>query len=151
MAASTWPGARPISSVTELPLAKEGRDQAAASPPKILVTKVFVRGLAIEAEIGVYPHERGRRQPLIVDVELDVAAAGWRALADTVNYETVVAAAQAIAAAGHIGLVESFAQRLAQACFAEPRVLRARVRVEKPQALAPHAAAAGVEITAVRG
>jgi dihydroneopterin aldolase len=135
----------------KLPIAKQDRPPAAGSRPKILVTKVFVRGLAIQAEIGVYSHERGRRQPLIVDVELDVAAAGWRHLGDTVNYETVVAAAQAIAAAGHIGLLESFAQRLARACFAEPRVLRARVRVEKPEALAPHAAAAGVEIVAVRG
>lgn len=134
-----------------MPIAKQDRAPSTASRPKILVTKVFVRGLAIEAEIGVYPHELGRRQPLIVDVELDVAAAGWRHLGDTVNYETVVAAAQAIAAAGHIGLLESFAQRLAHACFAEPRVLRARVRVEKPEALAPHAAAAGVEIVAVRG
>jgi dihydroneopterin aldolase len=117
---------------------------------KILVTKVFVRGLTIEAEIGVYEHELDRRQPLVVDVELDVAAGGWRHLADTVNYEHIVASAKAIAAAGHIGLVESFAQRLAAACFEEPRVLRARVRVEKPQALAPDAAAAGVEITAVR-
>ena len=117
---------------------------------KILVTKVFVRGLRVEAEIGVYDHELHRRQPLLVDVELDVAAGGWRHLADTVNYEAVVHAAQAIAASGHIGLVESFAQRLAEACFDEPRVMRARVRVEKPEALSPHAAAAGVEITAVR-
>ena len=134
-----------------MPLAKKNPPSSGAASPKILVTKVFVRGLAIEAEIGVYAHERGRRQPLIVDVELDVAAAGWRALADTVNYETIAEAARAIAAAGHIGLVESFAQRLAAACCAQPRVLRARVRVEKPLALAPHAAAAGVEITAVRG
>ena len=134
-----------------MPLAKKNPPSSSAASPKILVTKVFVRGLAIEAEIGVYAHERGRRQPLTVDVELDVAAAGWRALADTVNYETIAEAARAIAAAGHIGLVESFAQRLAQACFVEPRVLRARVRVEKPMALSPHAAAAGVEIVAVRG
>jgi dihydroneopterin aldolase len=129
------------------------RDVAEADAPacRILVTKVFVRGLKIEAEIGVYAHEQGRRQPLVVDIELDVAAAGWRALADTVNYESIAQAARDIAAAGHIGLVESFAQTLAEACFAEPRVLRARVRVEKPQALAPAAAAAGVEITAVRG
>jgi dihydroneopterin aldolase len=118
---------------------------------KILVTKVFVRGLQVDAQIGVYDHELHRTQPLIVDVELDVAAGGWRHLADTVNYEHVAAAAKAIAASGHIGLVESFAQRLAEACFEEPRVLRARIRVEKPQALAPDAAAAGVEITAVRG
>jgi dihydroneopterin aldolase len=134
-----------------MPVPKEAPATAPAPDHKILVTKVFVRGLKVEAEIGVYPHEQGRRQPLIVDVELDVAAGGWRHLADTVNYEHVVEAAKAIAAAGHIGLVESFAQRLADACFAEPRVLRARIRVEKPQALAPDAAAAGVEITAVRG
>jgi dihydroneopterin aldolase len=135
-----------------MPQPKETAAQPAVAPDhKILVTKVFVRGLKVEAEIGVYPHELHRRQPLIVDVELDIAAGGWRHLADTVNYETVVEAAKAIAAGGHIGLVESFAQRLADACFAEPRVLRARIRVEKPQALAPDAAAAGVEITAVRG
>ena len=122
-----------------------------APAPRILVTKVFVRGLTVEAEIGVYEHELGRRQPLVVDVELDVAAGGWRHLADTVNDEAVVAHAKRIAGAGHIGLVESFAERLAEACFSEPRVLRARVRVEKPQALAPDAVAAGVEITAVRG
>ena len=133
-----------------MPLAKAAPADPAPSA-KILVTKVFVCGLTVEAEIGVYAHEQGRRQPLIVDVELDVAAAGWRALADTVNYESIVAHARAVAAIGHIGLVESFAQRLAEACFEEPRVLRARVRVEKPLALAPDAAAAGVEITAVRG
>ncbi len=133
-----------------MPLAKAAPADTAPAA-RILVTKVFVRGLAVEAEIGVHAHEQGRRQPLIVDVELDDAAAGWRALADTVDYETIARRARAIAAAGHIGLVESFAERLARACFEEPRVLRARVRVEKPLALAPHAAAAGVEITAVRG
>ena len=120
-------------------------------PLKVLTTRVFVRGLAIDASIGVYPHEQARTQPLIVDVEMDVAATGWRALSDTVNYEHVLAHARAIAASGHIGLVESFAWRLAQACLEEPRVERVRVRVEKPMALAPHAAAAGVEIVDARG
>jgi len=85
---------------------------------RVIVTKVFVRGLKVDAQIGVYDHEHGRAQPLLVDVELDVAA--------------------------------SHCERLAQACFFDHRVTRARVRVEKPLALAPHAAAAGVEITAVR-
>jgi dihydroneopterin aldolase len=134
-----------------MPSPKEAKPAKTPKPhPKILVTKVFVRGLQVDAEIGVYEHELHRRQPLLVDVELDVAAGGWRHMADTVNYEHVAEAARKVAAAGHIGLVESFAERLAQACFAEPRVLRARVRVEKPEALAPHAQAAGVEIIAVR-
>lgn len=113
--------------------------------------KVFVRGLRLDAEIGVYDHEYGRRQPLVVDVELDVATHGCEHIADTVNYETVVAKAREVVASGHLKLVETFAERLAQACFEDPRVTRARVRIEKPEALAPAAQAAGVEITAVRG
>ena len=113
--------------------------------------KVFVRALRIEAEIGVHAHEHGRRQPLILDVELDVDAADCRHIADTVNYETIVAKARALAEAGHMKLVEAFAEGLAHGLLDDPRVRRARVRVEKPEALAPDAAAAGVEVTAVRG
>jgi len=126
-------------------------DPTPAAEGRIVMTKIFVTGLRLEAEIGVYAHEKGRAQPLVVDVELDVPAAGSRRLSETVNYELVGEAARAIVAEGHIHLVEDFAERLGRACLADPRVMRARVRVEKPLALAPHAAAAGVEITIVRG
>jgi dihydroneopterin aldolase len=45
-----------------------------------------------------------------------------------------------------MNLVETFADRLARALMSDARVIRARVRVEKPEALAPHAKAAGVEV-----
>ena len=115
-----------------------------------VMTKVFVTGLKLDAQIGVYKHERGRQQPLVVDVELDVPTAGAERLADTLNYETILSAARDVAAAGHIGLVETFAERLARACLADARVTRARVRVEKPLALAPDAVGAGVELTLIR-
>ena len=115
-----------------------------------LMTRVFVTGLKVQAEIGVYRHEIGRVQPLVIDVELDVPTAGADRLSDTLNYETILQAARAIAAGGHIELVETFAERLAQACLKDPRVTQARVRVEKPLALAPDAVAAGVEIVLVR-
>lgn len=109
---------------------------------------VFVRGIHVEAEIGIHGHEYGRTQPLIIDVELTIDVGGFREnIADTVNYEAVVHHAQQIAAEGHVRLVETYAERLARACLGEPRVIRARVRVEKPQALAPAAQAAGVDLT----
>lgn len=111
---------------------------------------VFARGVQIEAEIGVYPHERGQAQPLIVDIEATLAPALIEHLAQTLNYEALAGAARDLAAAGHIDLVETYAQRLAATCLADPRVLKVRVRVEKPRAL-PGAAAAGVEATAERG
>ncbi len=125
----------------------------AKSPPaapgaeaRVAMTKVFVTGLKLQAQIGVYRHEVGRLQPLSIDVELDVPSAGAGRLADTLNYETILDAARAVAAQGHIELVETFADRLARACLADPRVTRARVRVEKPLALAPDAVGAGCEI-----
>jgi dihydroneopterin aldolase len=114
------------------------------------MTKVFVTGLKVQAEIGVYRHEIGRVQPLVLDVELDVPTAGAGRLSETLNYETILEAAREIAGGGHIELVETFAERLAHACLADARVTRARVRVEKPLALAPDAVAAGVEITLTR-
>ena len=124
-------------------------DTPGAAAPR-LTLRVFVRGLRVEAEIGVYAHEHGRRQPLLIDVDLDVAAASCEHIGDTVNYETVATQARALAAAGHVKLIETFAERLARACLEDDRVQKVRVRVEKPQALAPDAAAAGVEVTLSR-
>jgi dihydroneopterin aldolase len=116
-----------------------------------LTSKVFVTGVKVQAEIGVYRHEIGRVQPLIVDVELDVPTDASDRLGHTVNYETILQAAQDVAGEGHIALVETFAHRLAERCLADPRISRARVRVEKPLALAPDAVGAGVEIILGRG
>ncbi|TAJ72369.1 MAG: dihydroneopterin aldolase [Phenylobacterium sp.] len=117
----------------------------------LITSKVFVTGVQVQAEIGVYRHEIGRVQPLVVDVELDIPTDASDRLADTFNYEAILKAAQDLAAQGHVDLVETFAHRLAERCLADPRVTRARVRIEKPLALAPHAVAAGVEIVLRRG
>ena len=118
---------------------------------RTVMTKVFVTGLKVQAEIGVYKHEIGRVQPVVVNVERDVPTAGADRLSETLNYETILDAARDIASQGHIELVETFAERLARACLSDLRVTRARVRVEKPLALAPDAVGAGVEIILVRG
>lgn len=111
--------------------------------------KVLVRGLEIAAEIGVHPHERGRPQPLIIDIELELAPEPVRHMADTINYEMLAETARGLAARGHVDLVETYAQDLAVSCLELPRALHVRVRVEKPQALAG-ARAAGVEVVAQR-
>ena len=110
---------------------------------------VFVRGLRVEAGIGVHDHEQGRLQPLVIDVTLALAPAAVERLADTINYETVAQAARAIVAEGHVGLVETFAERLASACLEDARVRRCTVRIEKPGALEA-AAAAGCEVVLAR-
>lgn len=117
--------------------------------PRLEGLTVFVRGLKVEAGIGVYDHEQGRLQTLVIDVTLELGPQPVERLGDTVNYETVAQAARAIVADGHVGLVESFAERLALACLEDGRILRVVVRVEKPGAL-DGAKAAGCEVAYVR-
>jgi len=107
----------------------------AADPARREGLTVFVRGLTVEAGIGVYDHEHGRLQTLVIDVTLDLGAHDVERLSDTVNYEAIAEAARTIVAEGHVGLVESFAERLALDCLKDPRVRRATVRIEKPGAL----------------
>lgn len=106
------------------------------SEVRVALQRVFVRGLRLGAEIGVHGHEHGRVQPLIVDVELDAELAGSDRLADTINYEAVVAHARAVLVEGHVQLVETVADRLARRCLEDARVRRVRVRVVKPEAFA---------------
>lgn len=107
---------------------------------------VFVKGLRVEAGIGVYDHEHGRLQTLVIDVTLDLGPAEVHGLSDTINYETVAASARRIIAEGHVGLVETFAERLAVHCLEDPRVRAVTVRVDKPGALEA-ADGAGCELT----
>lgn len=124
--------------------------QPAVLPAHRARLTIFVRALRVEAEIGIHPHEYGRKQTLVIDVELRIAAGACEHIADTLNYEIIVARARQIAEAGHVKLIETFAERLARACLEDERVVSARVRVEKPQALAPAADAAGVDLVITR-
>lgn len=112
-------------------------------------TRIFVRGLEIEASIGVYPHEHESTQPIIVDVEIDIGDTPPPKddrLHETVDYETVSIKAAEIAKAEHVQLVETLAQRIADWCLSsDPRVVACAVRIAKPQAL-KNADVAGVEI-----
>lgn len=120
--------------------------------PRLTRAAIFARAIRLDVEIGIYGHEFGRVQPLVIDVEVEMVAgvSGFEHIADTVNYEAVVAHARRIAADGHLKLVETFAERLAHACLADPLARKVRVRIEKPEALAPHAEAAGVELVLER-
>ncbi len=95
---------------------------------------VTVRGLVLMCSIGIRRHEREHRQRVRVSVDLVAAAAAGSPGDDrrrVINYEKVVAAIHEIARSGHIDLCEGFAERICAACFADPRVERVRVWVEK--------------------
>ncbi|HQT45695.1 MAG TPA: dihydroneopterin aldolase [Acidocella sp.] len=116
---------------------------------------MFIRDMQLNASIGVYPHEHNAAQRVRINIDLAVeddgaaklsrAAIGADDVSRVVDYETIVLRVREIVAAGHVQLVETLAERLAEACLADARVRLARVRVEKLDVF-PDAAAAGVEV-----
>jgi dihydroneopterin aldolase len=131
-----------------------GRGGALAGPG---VRHVFVRDMVLPASIGIYPHEHRSRQRVRVNVDLAVddetAAAGRIVGPDelnrVVNYEKIVVAVRAIVGSGHTRLVETLAERIAEACLLDARVRTARIRVEKLD-IFEDAVSAGVEVERAR-
>jgi 7,8-dihydroneopterin aldolase/epimerase/oxygenase len=121
---------------------------------------VFLRDLVLAASIGVHPHEHTAPQRVRVNVDLGVEDDGARPLSRTpvgrdelsrvVDYEKVADTVRSIVGSGHVRLVETLAERIAQACLVDPRVQLARIRVEKLDIFAD-ATSAGVEIERRRG
>jgi len=119
--------------------------------------RMFIRDLVLDASIGVHAHEHAARQRVRINLDLAVldeaggaakmsrAAVGRDELARVVDYEAIVNRVRAIVAGGHVQLVETLAERLAETCLVDERVSAARVRVEKLDVF-PDAAAAGVEV-----
>lgn len=117
---------------------------ALATPPQASAAalstpaRVVVRDLVLDASIGVYAYERGRRQRIRVSLDIDAVVGG-------LTTDDGVGAIRAIVDSGHITLIETLAERLAARCLSDERVRGVRVRVEKLDVF-PDAAAVGVEI-----
>lgn len=114
---------------------------------------VFLRDMLLQANIGIHAHEHTGPQRVRVNVDLAVLDAGTRGdesvghdeLSRVVDYERVANAVRSIVATGHVKLVETLAERIADACLADARVQVVRIRVEKLD-IFPDAASVGVEI-----
>lgn len=101
----------------------------------ITTRRVFVKGLKVMAAIGIYDHEHGRQQPLVIDAVFDLSLHDIGGLKDTLNYEKVGEIARDFIARGHIKLVETLAEDMAGALLALPHVQRVEISIAKPEAL----------------
>ena len=130
-------------------------DQARYADATRATRHMFIRDLVLAASIGVYAHEHTAPQRVRINVDLAItddgaaktsrAAVGQDDLSRVVDYEAIVNRIRAMVAVGHVQLVETLAERLAEACLADDRILIARVRVEKLDVF-EDATSAGVEV-----
>lgn len=111
--------------------------------------QVFIKGLAVEAVIGVYDWERSILQALVLDLDM-----GWdmRAAAEgddlnaTLDYAAVSQRVLDFVAASQFLLVEALAEHVAALVMNEFSVPWLRLRVTKPGAISEAAGGVGVLI-----
>lgn len=116
-------------------------------------TQLIIRDLRLDMSIGIHSREKERRQSVVVNIVLDtMTPQAWREdrHENVVCYDGIVAAIKAMSQSGHVNLVETFAERIAQYCLEVPGILAAEVRVEKTEIYSGNPGAVGVEILRVR-
>jgi dihydroneopterin aldolase len=112
------------------------------------IRHVFVRDLMLDGHIGIHAHEQGVPQRLRINLDLSVSdrhPLPADHIEHVVCYQQVVEDTTAIVNRGHVNLVETLAEEIAQVILANLQVLAVRVRVEKLDAFA-NVASVGVEI-----
>ena len=111
------------------------------------IRHVFVRDLLVDARVGIYKHEKKNAQRLRLNLDLSVADTTLAAdqIEHVVCYEKVVDQVRALVTQGHVNLVETLAEKIAQAVLTDREVISVRVRVEKLDVL-DDVSSVGVEI-----
>ena len=106
--------------------------------PRIDISKfdrIFIEDMVVDCAIGVYPEEKGITQQVAFTIEAFVAPtvrARHDDLSEVPSYDSVVMnAVRTVTTSGHINLVETMAERIAEKILDEPRLVSVMVRVVK--------------------
>ena len=111
--------------------------------------RLFLRGLTVQAHIGIHDFELKTSQRLIIDVDLYVSFAGTSPKDDrideVVDYDFVRAVVHGRIAEGHINLQETLCDEILTRLLEHTGVMAARVSTRKPDVY-PDCEAVGVEV-----
>jgi dihydroneopterin aldolase len=113
-----------------------------------MADKIFIQGLEIYCIIGTLPREHKKKQPVVIDLEFTAPvkrAAKRDDLRDALNYKKIAERATEFVSKSRFYLIETLAERLAQALLLEFKLKNLLLRISKPKAIS-NAKSVGVEI-----
>jgi len=122
---------------------------AAKAPDALGRDCIFLKDWVIDCNIGVYAEEKGVTQKVRLSVDAYLAPA-VRAAGDEMetvpSYTDIIDAVKDITSSGHINLLETLAEAIAERGLANPQISAMRVRIEKLE----RGPVRGVEIYRIR-
>ena len=113
---------------------------------KEIPDRIFVRDYVLDCHIGVYDDEKDVTQKVSFSIEAAVAShvgSDRDDIVDVPSYDNLVGAVNDTLNAGHINLVETMAEQIADQVLKDARIVWTKVRIEK---LERGPGAVGIEI-----
>jgi dihydroneopterin aldolase len=111
--------------------------------------RLFLRGLTVQAHIGIHDFELHASQRIVIDVDLYVSFEGTHPhddrIDEVVDYDFVRAVVHGRVAQGHINLQETLCDDILTRLLEHTGVMAARVSTRKPDVY-PDCEAVGVEV-----
>ncbi len=109
---------------------------------------IFLNDFMIDANIGVYKHEKTKSQPLRINIIAKVKnpkKINDDKLYSVVCYNQISKKIKKIIKSGHTILLEKLAEKIFQECFKNKRIQTMKIRLEKLDAI-QEAESAGIEV-----
>ncbi len=109
---------------------------------------IFLNDFMIDANIGVYKHEKIKSQPLRINIIAKVKnpkKINDDKLYSVVCYNQISKKIKKIIKSGHTILLEKLAEKIFQECFKNKRIQTIKIRLEKLDAI-EEAESAGIEV-----
>jgi len=100
--------------------------------------KIFLRGLEVQAVVGIWDWERNVTQKVVIDLEMasnNRKAAATDRIEDTLDYKRVAKRVSAFVEQSKYQLVETLTERIAEIVVSEFDIPWVRVCVSKPGAI----------------
>ena len=109
---------------------------------------IFLNDFTLQANVGVYKHEKEKTQPIKINVIAKVRnpkRINDNNLQSVVCYNQISKKIKKIIKSGHTVLLEKLAEKIFQECFKNKRIETMKIRLEKPEAI-EDAVGAGIEV-----
>jgi dihydroneopterin aldolase len=117
-----------------LPSPDKAKSRRATLKSRQIGDGIFVRDFVVDCNVGVYAEEQGVTQKVCFTVEARLARDVFSVddeMAEVPSYADIIDIIVALARAGHINLVETFAERIAEQVLADKRIVAVHVVLEK--------------------
>ena len=110
---------------------------------------VLIKNLILKAYVGIYPKEKIRKQKVRFNISISALdnIKTKNDISEFVSYEDVIKNVKYVINRDHIPLVENLADKIANKCLKDRRILKIEIMVEK---LEPFKEAESVGVKIVR-